>query len=151
MCIEGIRTFSRGEVSAMRRRVFAVVLVIVLCLAGSLDMARADGGSVRTWGHGTKGSFFRIELTDEGARILVDFRVRTSKPRQQPWRIAMRDDGVIFFRDTRLTNRNGVLNVRHRVADHPGRDRIKVRVHNKVTDEVCIGNAAIEHRSRPLR
>ena len=95
------------EVFTMARRIVGSLLVLALGLVGSMGMALAgDDRGVHRSGHGTLGSPWRLEPQDEGARIEVDFEVRTPAS-HQAWTVALKDDGNVFFRGTRATESDG--------------------------------------------
>lgn len=87
--------------------------------SGTGDEARAAGkcGSRAT---------SRIRVRDEGTSLEIRFRV---DHRRLPgaWRIVMVHEGRVAWRGNRRTASNGTFELRRRVADYRGADRVMVR------------------------
>jgi hypothetical protein len=89
----------------------------------------------------TDGGRWRLELSDHGARIEVDFEVHRS-PVGDRWGVRLRHNGVVFFQDVK-TARDGEFSVDRFVRDRIGTDRFIGRAIDRTTGEVCRGTAHI--------
>lgn len=73
---------------------------------------------------------------EDGRRLEVDFEV-DSQRRGETWRVRLKNDGQVFFRGTRTTNRVGEFDVERYTRDGRGTDKIVARAKSLSTGEVC--------------
>jgi hypothetical protein len=113
----------------------SVLAVVVAPLA----MAK-DGDVIRS-GSCSAASDWKLKLSREDGRIEVEFEVDQNKV-GDTWRVAMRRDGVVFFRGERVTKApSGSFEVRRAISNSAGSDTVVARAVNLSTDEVCRGSA----------
>jgi hypothetical protein len=124
----------------MRARIMAVLLGLAMTMAFAVP-ASAD---VEVAKHGacTKASHWQLEVDDEGRFLDVEFDINTTKA-NQAWRIVLKRDGKVFFRDVRRSAADGEVEVGRMIVDRTGPDRIAARGVNLATDEVCSGAVTI--------
>lgn len=125
------------------RRSITFVLASLLAFGGMgwFSIASAAEDVVRR-GSCTDGGRWRLELTDQGRRIEVDFEVHRS-PAGDRWAIRMKHDGDQFFDGARRADDRGDASVDVFVKDRSGADRFVVRATDGSTGEVCRGSASI--------
>jgi hypothetical protein len=125
----------------LRFRIIAVLTTLALAMPLAAT-ALANGAEVDKHGTCTMGSRWELDAEDEGTNLEVDFEIDTTTAGQS-WRIVLRHDGVVFFKQIRTTESDGEVGVERLVKDHSGSDRIAARGVNLKTDEVCRGSLSI--------
>lgn len=100
------------------------------------DIERERAGSC------SAGSRWELSLERERGIIDIDLDLDTTRA-GQTWTIRLKHDGTLFSRITRVSDREGEIEVDRWRANTPGEDRIKFRAVNQVTGEVCRGALSI--------
>lgn len=127
------------SISRPKRR-SAAILASVLTLA--TVMAALPGSAVAAQekerlGRCSAGSEWELYVgREDGRRLEVDFEVDSDR-RGEAWRVRLKNDGQVFFRGTRTTNRVGELDVERYTRDGRGSDKIVARAKSLSTGEVC--------------
>ncbi|MDX8150594.1 hypothetical protein SK069_03230 [Patulibacter brassicae] len=112
------------------RRSLAPVLVavalaspglLVPASAGARDDARARGET--RCGQGAR---TRLELRSRDGAIDLRFRLQRGRAGER-WRVVVVQEGRLAWRGRRTTSRRGELDVRRRLRDLPGADRVTAR------------------------
>jgi hypothetical protein len=112
---------------------------VLAMVVAPLAMAK-DGDVIRS-GSCSAASDWKLKLSREDGRIEVEFEVDQNKV-GDTWRVAMRRDGVVFFRGERVTKApSGSFEVRRAISNSAGSDTVVARAVNLSTDEVCRGSA----------
>lgn len=124
-------------------KLFRVILMTLFVFTFAVPAARADGAEVTKTGHGTMGSFWKLEL-DREFRIEVDFEVNSAATRAgHTWNVVMRHNGRVFFTGTRIANGRGDFEVERSVANLSGADTIRIRAVDQRNGEVITASASI--------
>jgi hypothetical protein len=119
----------------------AVAIVAGSVLTGPVAMA-GDGDVIRT-GSCSGRSDWKLKAGPEDRRLEVEFEV-DQNVRGDTWRVVMKHDGDVFFRDRRTTRGpSGSFEIERRVDDSAGTDRFRARAVNLETDETCVGTVSI--------
>jgi GTP-dependent phosphoenolpyruvate carboxykinase len=61
----------------------------------------------------------------------------------QVWNVTLTDNGSVFWRGTRTTNRSGDFGVHDWTHDRSGADQIVAKGVNRATGEVCRGAGSV--------
>ncbi len=117
-----------GSVSP-RRSLVSVLAALALASPGlaapapahARDDARARG-ETRCGQHART----RLELRSRDGTIDVRFRLQRGRGGER-WRVVVVQEGRLAWRGTRTTSRRGELDVRRRLRDLPGADRVTAR------------------------
>jgi len=124
----------------MKRFVTALVVGILFlipatsALAGQNDVVRRGSCSAQ--------SDWKLKLSPQDGRIEVEFEVDQNVTGDR-WRVTIRDDGDLAFRDTRTTHgASGSFEARTVEPDNAGSDAFRARARNLSTGEVCVGTAS---------
>jgi hypothetical protein len=131
----------RKGVVAMRW-IVALALGSLLALSAIGSVPASASPDVVRRGSCSDGARWRLELTDHGRQIEVDFEVHRS-PAGDTWRVRLRDNGYVFFRGARTADDSGEFSVDPYVRDRSGTDRFVARATDSSTSEVCRGTAKI--------
>jgi hypothetical protein len=124
-------------------KLLRVIAISLLVFSFAVPAARADGAEVTKTGHGTMGSYWKLELDREN-RVQIDFEVDSVAARAgHTWRIVMRHDGAVFFTGTRRVDHEGDFDVERSVANFAGADTIRVRAVDQRNGEVITAVASI--------
>jgi hypothetical protein len=125
------------------KRIIALAIgsFVALGVIGMPSSATASPDVVRR-GSCSGNARWRLELTDHGRRIEVDFEVHRS-PVGDTWRVRLRHNGTVFFRARRTADDSGEFSVDPYVRDRAGRDKFVGRAVDSSTGEVCKGTARI--------
>jgi len=125
----------------IQRLVVAGLLVI-----GGLATAPGSGakaGDVIRTGACSGASDWKLKLSPDNGRIEVEFEVDSNRS-GQTWRVRVREDGVLIFAGTRVTQPpSGSFTVRRLAKDHVGTDAFRARAENLASGETCVGRATI--------
>lgn len=124
------------------KRLFALGLGSLLTLFTIGVIPAAASKEVIRRGSCSDGARWKLDLTDHGSRIEVDFEVRRS-PAGDTWAIRLRHDGDVYFRGTRTADGSGEFSVDRRVRDRSGTDRFHAGAIDRATSELCRGTAKI--------
>jgi len=124
----------------MKRFVTALVVGILFlipatsALAGQNDVVRRGSCSGQ--------SDWKLKLSPQDGRIEVEFEVDQNVTGDR-WRVTIRHDGDLAFRDTRTTHgASGSFEARTVEPDNAGSDAFRARARNLSTGEVCVGTAS---------
>ena len=124
----------------MKRFVTALVVGVLFlipatsALAGQNDVIRRGSCSGQ--------SDWKLKLSPEGGRIQVEFEVDQNVVGDR-WRVTIRHDGDLAFRDTRTTHgASGSFEARIVEPNNAGSDAFRARARNLSTGEVCVGTAS---------
>jgi hypothetical protein len=101
-----------------------------------------DGREVAKRGHCSAGAHWELDAEDEGARLELDFEVKTATAGQD-WRVKLRHDGDVFARMTKTTHADGDFEVERHVTDTVGTDTLGARAVNLKTQQVCKARLSI--------
>jgi hypothetical protein len=130
-----------AEEVAMKRFGTAMLVALVLmipattALAGQRDVVRRGSCSGQ--------SDWKLKLSPEDGRIEVEFEVDQNVVGDR-WRVTIRHDGDLAFRDSRTTHgASGSFEARTVEQNHAGSDAFRARARNLSTGEVCVGRASI--------
>jgi hypothetical protein len=112
----------------------------VATLAGSVP-ASANDRDVIAGGSCSGRSDWKLKLSPQDGRIEVEYEVDSNVVGQR-WRVRIAHDGVVIFRDVRITKApSGSFTVRLLTRNHVGTDGFRARARNLATDELCAGGA----------
>jgi len=124
----------------MKRFVTALVVGILFlipatsALAGQNDVVRRGSCSGQ--------SDWKLKLSPQDGRIEVEFEVDQNVTGDR-WRVTIRHDGDLAFRDTRTTHgASGSFEARTVEPNNAGSDAFRARARNLSTGEVCVGTAS---------
>ena len=124
------------------QRLVVAVVVVVSGLALSPAAGARDGDVIRT-GACSGASDWKLRLSPEDGKIEVQFEVDSNKV-GQTWRVRIRQNGVLIFAGTRMTQApSGSFEVRRLAQDHAGTDAFRGRAVNIASGETCLGRASI--------
>jgi hypothetical protein len=125
----------------VQRMVLAAVLVVGTFTIAPNATAK-EGDVIRT-GSCSGASDWKLKLSPENGRIEVEFEVDSNKV-GQTWRVRIRQNGVLIFSGTRMTQApSGSFTVRRLAKDHAGTDAFRARAENLASGETCVGRASI--------
>jgi hypothetical protein len=98
---------------------------------------------VQKQGKCTANSTWKLKAKPDNGRLEVEFEVDTNV-NGQTWNVSLRDNGMVFFKGTRVTQApSGSFTVHRRTANQAGTDQIIGRAANPSTGEVCRGALSI--------
>lgn len=121
---------------------FATALVVALLVLIPATTALAGQGDVTRRGSCSGQSDWKLKLSPQDGRIEVEFEVDQNVVGDR-WRVVIRHDGDVAFRDTRVTHgASGSFEVRTVEPNNAGSDAFRARARNLSTDEVCVGTAS---------
>jgi hypothetical protein len=124
-----------------RKHLLALIGAVSVLAVVVAPLAMAKDGDVIRSGSCSAASDWKLKLSREDGRIEVEFEVDQNKV-GDTWRVAMRRDGVVFFRGERVTKApSGSFEVRRAISNSAGSDTVVARAVNLSTDEVCRGSA----------
>ena len=129
----------------LRSRVLIGTGAIALGLASSLAAAgsasaKGDDG-VRTSGACAHGGHFKLKAKHDDGRLEVEFEVDSNRAGQR-WAVRLTDNGaVVVSRHARTAGRSGSFSIEKKIANRPGRDRIRARA--TFRDHVCTGTVVV--------
>jgi|SRR5262245_11318279 len=128
------------EEVAMKR--FGIALLAGLMLMIPAGTAFAGDQDVIRQGSCSGRSDWKLKLSPEDGRIEVEFEVDQDLVGDR-WRVEIRHDGDVAFRDIRRTRgASGSFEARTVEPNHAGSDAFRARARNLSTDEVCVGHAS---------
>ena len=111
-----------------------VTLVVAVVLASPSASFAKDGMAVKKAGACSKGSSWKLKLSEEDGKIETEFEVDQNR-RGVTWKVGLR--GAIVFKGTRMTRApSGSFTVRRLLADRPGSDRVSARAMSP-SGEIC--------------
>ncbi len=120
----------------------AVVALVALGMLAVATAAYAKDGDVRVRGSCTGAATAKLKISPEDGRLEVEFEVDQNRNGVH-WQVALRRNGVRFFRGTRTTQApSGSFEVRRLAADGPGRDTIRARA-TSPSGQVCSAVATL--------
>jgi hypothetical protein len=123
-----------------------VVSIAALTVAAAFGVAGAgakDRAEVRAAGSCTGRSTAKLKLSPDNGRIETEFEVDQNRVGQH-WQVVLRRNGRVAARATRRTTApSGSFELRRRLADGAGRDRIVARATNPGTGERCTASASL--------
>ena len=121
-----------------RAMILAVLAAAAAIAVVPAAAAGGDGGREVVKRGGCSGaSAWKLKLGAEDGRIETEFEVDQNRNGER-WRVALRRNGVRFFRGIRTTQPpSGSFEVRRLTTNGPGGDRIVARARNLRTGEVC--------------
>jgi hypothetical protein len=124
------------------QRLVVAVLVVVSGFALAPAAGAKDGDVIRR-GACSGASDWKLKLSPENGRIEVEFEVDSNKV-GQTWTVRIRQNGVLIFSGTRMTQApSGSFEVRRLAQDHAGTDAFRARAVNLASAETCLGRASI--------
>jgi DUF4097 and DUF4098 domain-containing protein YvlB len=130
---KGMRLILAGLVAA------TILAVTPAAFAGTAK----HGGGVQKQGKCTANSTWKLKAKPDNGRLEVEFEV-DSNVNGQTWNVSLRDNGMVFFKGTRVTQApSGSFTVNRRTANQAGTDKIIGRATNQSTGEVCRGVLSI--------
>jgi hypothetical protein len=100
------------------------------------DVEREEGGLCRA------SSFWDLNLEKERGRIEIDVDIDTPTPGQR-WKVKVTHNDRTVVNRTRVTDREGELDLTRWVTDRRGTDRVTFRAVNRSTGETCRGSLRI--------
>jgi hypothetical protein len=127
------------------RTIQRLVVVAMLVVSGAVlaPSAGAKAGDVIRTGACSGRSDWKLKLSPENGKIEVEFEVDSNKV-GQTWRVRIRQNGVLIFSGTRMTQApSGSFEVRRLAQDHAGTDAFRARAVNLASGETCLGRASI--------
>jgi hypothetical protein len=135
------------EEEGMRNmRTIQWLVVAGLLVIGGLAMAPGAGakaGDVIRTGACSGVSDWRLKLSPDNGQIEVEYQVDSNKA-GQTWRVRIRQNGVLIFAGTRVTQPpSGSFTVRRLAKGHAGTDAFRARAVNLASGETCVGRASI--------
>jgi len=121
---------------------FGIALLAGLMLMIPAGTAFAGDQDVIRQGSCSGRSDWKLKLSPEDGRIEVEFEVDQDLVGDR-WRVEIRHDGDVAFRDIRRTRgASGSFEARTVEPNHAGSDAFRARARNLSTDEVCVGHAS---------
>jgi hypothetical protein len=101
-------------------------LATFVTAAAGPAVAKGDDG-VRTSAACTHGGHLELKAKHDGGRIEIELEVDSNRAGQR-WAVRVRDNGaLVVSRHARTAGRSGSFSVEKKIADKPGRDRIRAR------------------------
>jgi len=110
-------------------RMIVIGMLLVLCLPAATAQARDDGGDqrVRVGGECSRGGKARLDLRARDGGIELEFEVEHVR-RGGLWLVSVVQEGRVVWRGrVRASGSGGGFEVRRRLPDLAGADRIAVR------------------------
>jgi len=125
----------------VQRMMLAALLVMgTVALATS---ATAKAGDVIRRGSCSGASAWKLKLSPENGQIEVEFEVDSNRA-GQTWTVRIRQNGVLIFSGSRVTQPpSGSFTVRRLAQNHAGTDAFRARAVNTSSGEICLGSASI--------
>jgi hypothetical protein len=126
----------------MRKRTLialATVAIAALALvAAQASLAQGgNDGRVEKRGNCTRATDWKLKAKPDDGRIEVEFEVDQNRV-GKTWSVVLKDNGVRFFKGTRVTKApSGSFEVERRANNKPGADRITAKATNQKSGEVC--------------
>jgi hypothetical protein len=106
-------------------RSLVVSITVLMPLMLTTPVANASDSDVERRGSCSGSSRWELDLERDHGRIEVDFEVRQNTAGDR-WRVVLKHDGDVFFRDVRITHADddggASFDVDRVVADHAGTD-----------------------------
>ena len=87
-------------------------------------------------------SDWKLSLEKDDGRIEFELEIDTPRSGQR-WGIAIKQNGIRFFKKVRRTDRDGDIEIERNRPDRPGTDKFWFKATNRVTGEVCKGTLRI--------
>lgn len=126
-------TLTRGT------RALGAVLVTVALVGAGTSPADARGREVRSSGHCSAHSTWKLKAKADDGRLEVELEVDSNRV-GQVWSVRLADNGTRFFRGHRTTKApSGSFSVEKRPANRAGKDRITAVAKNSRSGERCSG------------
>jgi hypothetical protein len=123
----------------MRLIMAGLVAATILAVTPAAFASSGKGGGAQKSGMCSASSTWTLKAKPDNGKIEVEFEV-DSNVVGQTWNVSLRDNGMVFFRGTRVTQApSGSFTVHRRTANQAGTDRIIGRAANQPTGEVCRG------------
>ena len=120
----------------------SILAVTPAAFAGSAK----HGGGVQKQGRCDANSTWKLKAKPDNARLEVEFEVDQNVS-GDTWNVRLRDNGMTFFKGTRVTvPPSGSFTVHRFTANQAGTDTITARAANQRTGEVCRAALTIEPR-----
>jgi len=112
----------------MNRPALSVVVALCLALAVPSAALAKDGGrdEVRSAGACGRGADSKLKLKADDGRIEVEFEVEHAR-RSSSWRVVVVQEGRVAWRGRARTSTRGAFEVKRRLRDLGGADRVTVR------------------------
>ena len=124
---KGMRLILAGLVAA------TILAVTPAAFAGT---AR-HGNGIQKEGQCSASSDWKLKAKPDDGRLEVQFEV-DQNVNGDTWAVRLRDNGMLFFKGTRVTQGpSGSFEVNRRTDNQPGTDQITARATNQRTGEVC--------------
>ena len=121
----------------------AGLLALGLLTSAPAAFASGGGGDVRKSGHCSAASTWKLKAKPDNGRIEVEFEV-DSNVVGQSWNVVMKDNGVRFFKGTKVTQApSGSFSVRKLITNMAGTDKISGKATNAATGETCAGSLSL--------
>jgi hypothetical protein len=128
------------EGAAMKR--FGIALFVGLMVMIAAGTALAGDHDVTRQGSCSGRSDWKLKLSPEDGRIEIEFEVDQNVVGDR-WRVTIRHDGDVAFRDIRRTHAaSGSFEARTVAPNRAGTDTFRARARNLSTGEVCVGHAS---------
>jgi hypothetical protein len=120
--------------------VAGALAISAVALSAPAALASTSSDVKRT---GTCGTHpWSLELSHDSGRIEADYELHNVRI-GSTWRVVMKDNGVRFFRGTRMAGSDRYIEVDRYTQNRAGTDRITVRAANVATGQVCTAAASI--------
>jgi hypothetical protein len=117
-----------------------LALALVGTGAGAAQASGGGGATVRTAGHCTGSTVWKLKAKTDDGRLQTEFEVDSNRV-GQTWSVAINDNGVRAFTGTRRTTApSGSFSVEPRIVNRAGADRITAVASNSRTGERCVGS-----------
>ena len=122
----------------------AVGALGIAATAGLALPGSASAADVEREKHGSCSSSSRWDLNLEKEFGVIEIDVDVDTPKAgQAWIVRLKHNGVLFDKVSRVSDREGEIEVDRRRNNRPGEDRIKFRAVNQATGETCVGSLRI--------
>ena len=120
-----------------------VAATILAVTPAAFATSGKGGGGVQKSGTCTASSTWKLKAKADNGRLEVEFEV-DQNVNGDTWNVSLRDNGMVFFKGTRVTQPpSGSFTVHRRTANQAGTDQIIGRATNQSTGEVCRGALSI--------
>jgi hypothetical protein len=127
----------------MRLILAGLVAATILAVTPAAFASSGKGSSVQKSGTCTANSTWKLKAKPDNGRLEVEFEVDENVS-GDTWNVSLRDNGMVFFKGTRVTQPpSGSFTVHRRTANQAGADLIVGRAKNQRTGEVCRGAISI--------
>jgi hypothetical protein len=133
------------ETPAMHRRTsrrIAAPLIATLALTALVGSAPVAGADAERERDCSARSDWELSLDKDDGRIEFELDIDTPRSGQR-WGIVIKQNGNVFFENTRRTDGDGDIEIDRDRRDRSGTDRFSFRAVNRVTGEVCQGRLSI--------